>query len=252
VALSKASAEATVIPALAPIGAGGPCGLRCLGRGNDMGVRMYPNIFEFWSVVGMGETEHPADSEILPTLSHHFDLECLPGCWRGPLRTAPVVLLFLAPGWSQEGPVQARQAKHIARNARMRTGYEPLPEREDTTGFRWAEQRTKLFAPWEELRTKLAMLNIVPYHSEGDFKGKRAIKLLPSCRMTLAWAHAVLFPQARRGERIVVCLRAAKQWGLETGRHEGHLYAPETVRSGYMKHGPMREEIIAAVRQAIK
>ena len=213
---------------------------------------MTPDIFDFWSEVRIGETVHPADRMRLSQFNHNFDLSCLSGSWRGPLRTAPVVLLFLAPGWSPQGSVMAKQEIYIERNARMRAGYEPLPEREETNpGWIWAARRTKVFGPWEELRPQVAILNIVPYHSPGRFKDGRAIKMLPSCQMTLAWARAVLFPQARRGDKVVVCLRAARRWGLKRGTQEGQLYAPKTVPSGYMEHGPMREKIIATVRKAI-
>src|SRR4029078_4098134 len=101
------------------------------------------------------------------------------------------------------------------------------------------------------LQARVAFLNIAQYHSPGSFKDWKALRLLPSCRVTLESAHGVLFSDARRGERIVVCLRSAKQWGLHRGTKEGHMFVPETTRQAHMRHGSMREEIIVVVRKAI-
>ena len=216
---------------------------------------MTNDIFDFWSVMKPGELIHPADNEALERLDHHFDLRCLPGCFAGPLRTAPVVLLYLAPGWAPEGLTRATEENAILQYARTWQGNEPLPGPGDPSnpypGWVWRTRITKIFAPWQELQTRLAILNIAPYQSPGTFKDYKALRVLPSCRVTLEWAHSVLFPQAKRGERIVVCMRSAKHWGLQRGTQSGQLYAPATARSGHMEHGPMREEIVAAIRKAI-
>jgi hypothetical protein len=79
---------------------------------------MTNDIFDFWSVMKPGELIHPADNEALERLDHHFDLRCLPGCFAGPLRTAPVVLLYLAPGWAPEGLTRATEENAILQYAR--------------------------------------------------------------------------------------------------------------------------------------
>jgi len=58
------------------------------------------------------------------------------------------------------------------------------------------------------------------------------------------------------GEKVVVCMRAAAQWGLKPGKTYGKsLYAPKTVRGGHMRkadeHAVIRQEIVDAVRAAI-
>jgi len=57
---------------------------------------------------------------------------------------------------------------------------------------------------------------------------------------------------ARQRKRVVVCLRAARFWGLAEGHRYGRaLFAPPVTRSGYMKKGPMRDKVIRAVRMMI-
>jgi hypothetical protein len=62
-----------------------------------------------------------------------------------------------------------------------------------------------------------------------------------------------LFPQAERGEKVVICLRLARFWGHKQGERYGHsLFAPPVNRSGPMVHGEMREQIIEAVKSIIE
>jgi hypothetical protein len=65
---------------------------------------MPTDLFEFWSSIVPSDRIHPADSEVLRRIGdcHDFNLDCLPSCFMGPLRAAPVVLLFLSPGFKNE------------------------------------------------------------------------------------------------------------------------------------------------------
>jgi len=70
--------------------------------------------------------------------------------------------------------------------------------------------------------------------------------------MSIAWAQDVLFPQAIAGDRVVICLRATRFWGLEIGKKYGQsLFAPHVTRGGHMKHDKMRTQIIKAVKAKI-
>ena len=80
----------------------------------------------------------------------------------------------------------------------------------------------------------MATLNIGAYHSK-DVKDYASLLALPSSRISLSWAQDVLFPQAERGERIVVCMRSAARWGLETDRRYGESpFAPLVNRGGHL------------------
>jgi len=61
------------------------------------------DIFEFWSRIERGAHVHPADVKTFERMDaerHGFQLECLPGCFAGRLKTAPIVLLYLSQGFS--------------------------------------------------------------------------------------------------------------------------------------------------------
>ena len=118
-------------------------------------------------------------------------------------------------------------------------------------GSPWFASRTKCFGPWETVRHYISVLNIGAYNSK-TFEDAPLLAALPSSRMSLSYAQEVLFPQAMAGERVVVCMRAARFWGLDTGKREGEaLFAPEVTRGGFMKRNEMREEVIEVVKAAI-
>ena len=59
------------------------------------------DIFEFWSRIQGGAHVHPADVKTFERMGaerHGFQLECLPGCFAGKLKSTPIVLLYLSPG----------------------------------------------------------------------------------------------------------------------------------------------------------
>jgi hypothetical protein len=61
---------------------------------------MSVDIFEFWSQIDRGARIHPADKRVFDRMrpeKHGFRLDCLPACFTGSLRDAPVVLLYLSP-----------------------------------------------------------------------------------------------------------------------------------------------------------
>ncbi len=140
-----------------------------------------------------------------------------------------------------------------ARYVRMRQGTEPLSgPGEHNSAHQWWLSRTRAFGPWDLARQKIAVLNIGAYHSR-TFEDAALLAALPSSRVSLDWAQSVLFKQAEAGERVVICMRATKFWGLTQGRKYGHsLYAPLVTRGGHMTRAdPRREEAIAAARAAI-
>jgi hypothetical protein len=99
--------------------------------------------------------------------------------------------------------------------------------------------------------SNVAILDIGAYHSK-SFTGHNLLAALPSSRASLDWAQNTLFPAAEAGERVVICLRSARYWGLESGReYEGTLFAPNVTRRGHMLMGD-RGAIISAVKQRIE
>jgi hypothetical protein len=208
------------------------------------------DVFRFWKAVGPMDRMHPADRDVLSRVKHGFDLKCLPGCFGGPLRTAPIVLLYLSPGFSKQDRIEAKSKKVQNYYMRRRAGREAF--RSDGPGFKWLTSRTKCFGlDWKLIRSKVAVLNIGAYHSK-TFADAPLLAALPSSRVSIAWAQDVLFPQAIAGERIVICLRSARFWGLKVGEKYGQsLYAPHVTRGGHMEHNKMRNQIIEAVKAKI-
>jgi hypothetical protein len=211
------------------------------------------DIFEFWSQIKRGETVHPADRDVFARINlgkHGFQLDCLPACYGGVLKTAPVVFLYLSPGYSAFDVEDAQSEAGKDYCLRKWTGEEPF--RDYGPGKAWLRSRTKNYAEYEIARHSIATLNIGAYHSK-DVKDYGSLLALPSSRVSLSWAQAVLFPQAERGERIVVCMRSAAYWGLEIGRHYGNsLFAPEVNRGGHLLKNDMNGSIRELIQHRLK
>lgn len=210
------------------------------------------DLFEFWSRIGLADTVHPDDREVLSRVEHRFNPNCLPSCFMGPLRTAPVVLLFLSPGFTKHDEVEAKSETGRERHMKMRGGLESLPgPDEHQPAWKWWESRTRCFGNWQELRSKVAVLNIGAYHST-TFADAPLLAALPSSRASLDWAQSVLCPQAIDGDRAVICLRSSRFWGLNEGQQYGRsLYAPKVTRAGHMCITEMREVIIRDVQDRL-
>jgi len=217
------------------------------------------DIFEFWSPreIGPNDRVHPKDQDVFNRMdpNHKFELNCLPYCFFGPLRSAKIVLLYLSPGFDEFDVKEAESPKGRERMVESRSGNLELPNQEEHKGtWRWWRSHTKDFGECDELRSKIAVLNIGAYHSKKGPNGQ-ILASLPSSRVSLEWAQKVLFPQAIKGDKVVICLRSAKFWGFDAGkegnRYGESLYAPQVTRGGHMKKGNMRDEIIKKVKDSI-
>jgi hypothetical protein len=158
------------------------------------------NIFDFWSRIKRGERIHPADKKVFKRIDaerHGFQLDCLPGCFAGPLKKARVVLLYLSPGHDQSITLDARTREGKEHHFRTYRGVEPL--RDEGPGRKWVESRTKRFGAYADLKHNLAILNIGAYHSK-NVKDYASLLALPSSRVSLAWAQDHLFPEAEAGK----------------------------------------------------
>jgi hypothetical protein len=225
-------------------------------------VQAKADIFDFWAKMPRDGKVHPDDQSVFDELAKNsgkgndFNLKCIPGPFFGPLRMAPVVFLFLSRGLADHDVAEADLPDAQQRDARQRQGNAPLPSEEDyPSAWKWWVSRTRHFGDLNDLRDKIAFLNIGAYLSK-TVENQTSLVALPSSQASVAWARTVLFPQAEAGERVVVCLRSAKLWGLATKqRYEGTVFAPAVTRGGYMikqgDNGALREEIIAAVKAAV-
>lgn len=215
---------------------------------------MYSDIFDFWNRIGPADCLHPADKHVFERLGeegHSFNTKCLPSAFMGPLRDARVVLLYMSPGYNPDDEKFAVSTEGQTAYTLRRGGNEPLPDKK-LPGGSWWREHTKCFAANNDIiAKKTAVLNIGAYHSE-EMKDHALLAALPSSRVSLDWAQNVLFPQAEAGRRVVICLRAAKFWGLTVGkRYEGTLFAPPVTRGGHMIKGSYREVVIQAVKSTL-
>jgi hypothetical protein len=221
---------------------------------------MSRDIFDFWSEIPDTAYEHPDDREVLRRMDHGFHPKCLPAAYSGPLRDAPVVLLFLSPGLDESaeaGDVEHSASKKGRRYyASQRNGRGKLPSKDEhPSAYKWLRRVLRQFgietdADYEHARAKVATMNIGAYKSK-DFKDCGMLAALPSSRVGLDWAQSVLFPEAESGKRVVVCLRSPQYWGLG-GRTKGTLFCPKFNRGGIMLHaGTMRRRVKDAVQRAL-
>lgn len=211
---------------------------------------MPPDLFGFWSGLPAGTKIHPEDQAVFDRIQqerapgHEFQLECLPSPYAGPLRTAPIVFLYLSAGWTEQDSAEADTDAAKSRQWAQWQGDAPLPgQAEHPSGWKWWASRSRPFLDLAAYRDKIAFLNIGAYHSK-DFTAYPLLSALPSCRMAVSWAQFVLFPQAEAGERVVVCLRSATYWGLPKGWVFGRsLFVPNVTRGGHpLNQDPMISE----------
>jgi hypothetical protein len=211
------------------------------------------DLFEFWGRIKPSATIHPSDKPVFDRLrgQHGFNLNCLPKPYSGPLKTARVVLLYLSPGFSPQDLKDAKSKAGQRHYVEQRSGEADLPVDSTMAGHSWRMSRLAFLGEWQNYREQIAVLDIGAYHSK-NFTDHDVLASLPSSRVTLDWAQQTLFPEAEAGKRVVICMRAAKYWGLRAGQTYGKsLFAPDTGRSGHMNSGIQREQIIRAARRAL-
>jgi hypothetical protein len=211
---------------------------------------MARDIFEFWSGIADNACHHPDDKSVFERVGHHFELDCLPTSFMGPLRSAPVVLLFLSLGYTKFDSVHARSPVGQQYYRSQRSGDAPLPSANDhEPAHEWWTRIVRQFdIDLARAATSFAVLNLGAYHSE-KFHDHHMLTALPSSRVALDWAHYVLFPAAQAGSRVVICLRASRLWGLGAGEQYGQsLFSPRCTPDGKMHKGALREKIRRAVQ----
>jgi hypothetical protein len=160
----------------------------------------------------------------------------------GAARDAQITLLYANGGRSPEDCNVGAIKAWLPSYAHHLSGEAPLPLFENHPPARkWTQAHIKAFGmPYEDARTKIAFLNIVPYKTwdTADWGRKEVrdlIEELPSVLAMRRWLHDVLRPDAIDGKRLVVCLRSAALWGLGAGEaSKGGLFTPRPNRGGFL------------------
>jgi len=120
---------------------------------------MTEGIFDFWNEAGAANKIHPRDAAVLSRVKHGFDTECFPMPFMGPLKSAPVVLLFLNAGFCAKDAEDGKTEDGRSRYVKLLEGLQPLPAPEEhEPAWRWWSRRTRDFGKWRQLRDKVAIL----------------------------------------------------------------------------------------------
>src|SRR4051794_9656058 len=99
---------------------------------------MSTDLFDFWADVPGDAHVHPKDAKVLDCADHNFKLGCLPISFSGPMRTAPVVFLFLSPGLHEFDLRHATMKEGQAYYRSQRSGLASLPtEAEHPPAWAW-------------------------------------------------------------------------------------------------------------------
>lgn len=69
------------------------------------------------------------------------------------------------------------------------------------------------------LAKEIAVLELIPYHAQGNPNRNKSILSLPSVKAVTNYARTVLQPKALKEEILILNFRAVKEWGLEKGEH---------------------------------
>ncbi len=168
---------------------------------------------------------------------HRLHLSLLPVPYAGDLSHAEIVILLLNPGFSYvdywaETKMPAFRQQRIGNLRQSFKGVEfPFLELDPHfcwhSGFVWWEKKLRdvitaiankkfngcYFEALRDLSTKLACVELVPYHSP-SFRAHALIRQLPSADMMRAFVHESLVPDANAGQRTLIVTRQAKAWGF--------------------------------------
>lgn len=162
----------------------------------------------------------------------HFDL--LPVPFVGNLETASVFLLMLNPGFGPhdyfgEYEVPGFREALLNNLHQVRRNRFLFLEPQFSWHGGYAYWHTKLkgvikaLADRKSIRygharqfcqSKIAALELVPYHSENFGVPDRIIRDLASAQLAQAFVHEELVPRARKGDCLLVATRKVKNWGL--------------------------------------
>ncbi|MDA9524130.1 hypothetical protein XI06_28595 [Bradyrhizobium sp. CCBAU 11434] len=116
---------------------------------------------------------------------------------------------------------------------------------------KWRRQRLAWLGEATAVNDNVAIANIDAYPSR-TFTDHHVLAALPSSRAMLDWAQSTLFPQAERDERMVVCMRAAKVWGVKPGNCMARRYSRRKRRAArHMRQRKMCDVIKRMARRYV-
>jgi hypothetical protein len=181
-------------------------------------------------------------------------LNLLPTPFMGHLKSASVFLLMLNPGFGPhdcygeyEVPVyraalvdnlrQTDSNKFLFLNPRFswHGGYAYWHAKLQSVIRSFARSADKTYREAREhIQSRIAAIQLVPYHSESFALRDRTLNELRSAQLSRAFVRDVLLPQARRGESLLIVTRAVKHWELPKQVKNVIVYSPAQARSAHL------------------
>lgn len=202
-------------------------------------------IFDFWNKLKAQQCVHPEDANVLKKHPDTFELNIPPGHINGQFKSAPIIALYLNPGFEDEDRLSFDNAEYRELLFQQIQGENDFPL--------WFERWKKWFIPRvrindlddNQLAKNVAIFNVCAYASkDAKMLTPEIIESLPSSQVAIRYLHDVLIPQAKRGERFIVVGRGAWAWKLKPScDYEcSNIRFVSSPRGGYF--GPkIREEI---------
>lgn len=190
---------------------------------------------------------------------HRFHFLLLPIPYLGDLNRADIFVLQLNPGFNlnnyyAEWNVPAFR-RRVERNVRQELDgvefpfYSLDPDLCWYTGYQWWEGKRRdiaatianrkykgrYFDALRELSQRIAVIELVPYHSIA-FKEHRLVRRLPSTARARDLVQSNLLKRAASGQVLVIAMRKVAAWGLAAIKHPGVVrYAAAQSRSASLR-----------------
>ncbi len=162
----------------------------------------------------------PAD--VLANDPHFFHLSLLPVPYIGDLDKANVFILMLNPGFrKQEYKVEALPGVENAllstlNQTRASADY-PFwyldPDYQQHPGHSYWVDKLKGVGDYQEISQRLAVLQMMPYHSEA-FNANKLTQELPSAQIAKDYVQSVILPKAKAGKALLIVARQVRNWGF--------------------------------------
>jgi hypothetical protein len=87
------------------------------------------------------------------------------------------------------------------------------------------------------LHQRIAVLELLPYHSTSFGVPDRVLNKLESVRLAQSFLHEQLVPRAKSGDCLIVVTRAAKKWGALPKHRNIIAYGASAARSAHLTPG---------------
>lgn len=215
-----------------------------------------PEIAARWTISCAGWDEYISAPEFGKPGNTRLHLGLVPVPFAGDLATATVVILLQNPGLSPHDYFgeymvpKYRDASIGSLHQQFRGSTHKFiyldPQFAWHSGFTWWHGKLRgiiqvLSTEWgvsfsaarRDVANRLAVLELVPYHSADARPAMRFARQLTSVRLALAYLQDVLVPRARAGDLALIVTRQVAMWQL--GQNSGAvLYTGNEARAAHL------------------